>query len=234
MDLKLEVVRIPVADVDRAKRFYEQQLGWRLDADFVISPEIRAVQFTPPGSAASIHFGKGIAPRAPGPIQDLYLVVSDIEAARADLVRRGVAVSEIFHQCARRPAGFPGRIRSAGATRPTRRSATPTGTRICSRRSSSACRDADGKAAPWNQTMAETTTPNPDTTELLTDLLKRTATAHGVHEKELGKPDPDWPHGTRLHGPHPARGGVSHQPRRAPPPPPSASASRICSGRPWS
>jgi catechol 2,3-dioxygenase-like lactoylglutathione lyase family enzyme len=97
MDLKLEVVRIPVADVDRAKKFYEQ-LGWRLDADFVIGPETRAVQFTPPGSAASIHFGKGIGPRAPGPIQDLYLVVSDVDAARADLVRRGVAVSEIFHQ----------------------------------------------------------------------------------------------------------------------------------------
>jgi catechol 2,3-dioxygenase-like lactoylglutathione lyase family enzyme len=97
MDMKLEVVVIPVADVDRAKRFYEQ-LGWRLDADFVTGADFRGVQFTPPGSAASIHFGKGLTPPAPGPLQSLYLVVSDIVAARADLLRRGVAVSEIFHQ----------------------------------------------------------------------------------------------------------------------------------------
>jgi catechol 2,3-dioxygenase-like lactoylglutathione lyase family enzyme len=97
MDMKLEVVVVPVSDVDRAKRFYEQ-LGWRLDADFVIGPDFRVVQFTPPGSAASIHFGKGVSKAAPGALQSLYLVVSDIEAARADLVRRGVAVSEIFHR----------------------------------------------------------------------------------------------------------------------------------------
>jgi catechol 2,3-dioxygenase-like lactoylglutathione lyase family enzyme len=96
MDMKLEAVVLPVADVDRAKRFYEQ-LGWRLDADFVTGPDFRAVQFTPPGSFASIQFGKGITTAAPGAIQNLYLVVFDIEAARAELVRRGVAVSEIFH-----------------------------------------------------------------------------------------------------------------------------------------
>jgi len=97
MDMKLEVVVVPVADVTRAKRFYEQ-LGWRLDADFVNGPDFRGVQFTPPGSAASIHFGKGITTAAPGTLQNAYLVVSDIEAARADLVSRGVAVSEIFHR----------------------------------------------------------------------------------------------------------------------------------------
>jgi catechol 2,3-dioxygenase-like lactoylglutathione lyase family enzyme len=97
MDMKLEVVVLPVADVDRAKRFYEQ-LGWRLDADFVTGPDFRVVQFTPPGSAASIHFGKGLTAAAPGAIQGLYLVVSDIEAARAHLVGRGVVVSEIFHK----------------------------------------------------------------------------------------------------------------------------------------
>jgi catechol 2,3-dioxygenase-like lactoylglutathione lyase family enzyme len=97
MDMKLEVVVIPVSDVDRAKRFYEQ-LGWRLDADFVNEPHFRGVQFTPPGSLASIHFGKGLTTLAPGSIQGLYLVVSDIEAARAEILRRGVAVSEIFHQ----------------------------------------------------------------------------------------------------------------------------------------
>jgi catechol 2,3-dioxygenase-like lactoylglutathione lyase family enzyme len=97
MDMKLEVVVLPVSDVDRAKRFYEQ-LGWRLDADFGGGPDFRVVQLTPPGSAASIHFGKGLTTAAPGAIQGLYLVVLDIEAARADLVRRGVAVSEIFHK----------------------------------------------------------------------------------------------------------------------------------------
>jgi catechol 2,3-dioxygenase-like lactoylglutathione lyase family enzyme len=97
MDMKLEVVVLPVADVDRAKRFYEQ-VGWRLDADFVNGPNARVLQFTPPGSSASIVFGKGVTPAAPGSIQGSFLVVSDIEAARAELVRRGVAVSEIFHK----------------------------------------------------------------------------------------------------------------------------------------
>jgi catechol 2,3-dioxygenase-like lactoylglutathione lyase family enzyme len=97
MEMKLEVVVVPVSDVERAKRFYEQ-LGWRLDADFVTGPDFRAVQFTPPGSMASIHFGKGLTPSAPGSLQGLYLVVSDIEAARAELIGRGVAVSEVFHR----------------------------------------------------------------------------------------------------------------------------------------
>jgi catechol 2,3-dioxygenase-like lactoylglutathione lyase family enzyme len=97
MDMKLEIVAVPVSNVDRAKRFYEQ-LGWRLDADFVHEPNFRGLQFTPPGSAASIHIGKGVTPTAPGALQGLLLVVSDIEEARADLVRRGVAVSEIFHK----------------------------------------------------------------------------------------------------------------------------------------
>jgi catechol 2,3-dioxygenase-like lactoylglutathione lyase family enzyme len=96
MDMKLEAVVLPVSDVDRAKRFYEQ-LDWRLDADFPVRPDFRVVQFTPPGSAASIQFGKGITAAAPGAIQSLFLVVSDIEAARADIVSRGVAVSEVFH-----------------------------------------------------------------------------------------------------------------------------------------
>jgi catechol 2,3-dioxygenase-like lactoylglutathione lyase family enzyme len=96
MDMKLEVVIVPVADVDRAKRFYGQ-LGWREDAEFSSGPDFRILQFTPPGSGASIIFGKGVTSSAPGSLQGLYLVVSDIEAARADLVDRGVAVSEIFH-----------------------------------------------------------------------------------------------------------------------------------------
>jgi catechol 2,3-dioxygenase-like lactoylglutathione lyase family enzyme len=95
IDLKLEVVVIPVSDVDRAKRFYEG-LGWRLDADFV-GENWRGVQMTPPGSPCSIHFGKGITAAAPGSVQSLYLVVSDIEAARAELIAHGVGVSEAFH-----------------------------------------------------------------------------------------------------------------------------------------
>ena len=96
VDLKLEVVVIPVSDVDRAKRFY-QGLGWRLDADFVAGDHWRVVQFTPPGSPCSIHFGKGLTTAVPGSAQNLYLVVSDIEAARAELLARGANVSEAFH-----------------------------------------------------------------------------------------------------------------------------------------
>jgi catechol 2,3-dioxygenase-like lactoylglutathione lyase family enzyme len=96
VDLKLEVVAIPVSDVDRAKRFYEG-LGWRLDADFTNGNNWRVVQMTPPGSPCSIHFGKGITKAAPGSFQNLYLVVSDIEAARRELTGRGAKVSGPFH-----------------------------------------------------------------------------------------------------------------------------------------
>jgi catechol 2,3-dioxygenase-like lactoylglutathione lyase family enzyme len=102
VDLKLEVVVLPVSDVDRAKRFYES-LGWRLDADFAGVDNWRGVQMTPPGSPCSIHFGKGLTTAAPGSIKNLYLVVSDIEAARRELAGRGVDVSEAFHF-----AGFGG------------------------------------------------------------------------------------------------------------------------------
>ena len=97
VDMKLEVVVLAVSDVDRAKAFYEK-LGWRLDADFVVGDAFRVVQFTPTGSATSIHFGTGITKVAPGSASGLYLVVSDIEAARADLVERGVDVSDVFHR----------------------------------------------------------------------------------------------------------------------------------------
>src|SRR5215216_6567775 len=96
MDMKLEVVVLPVSDVDRAKRFY-QTLGWRLDADFPFDNGFRVVQFTPPGSGCSIQFGTNITSAAPGSAQGLYLIVSDIEAARDDLVASGVEVSEAFH-----------------------------------------------------------------------------------------------------------------------------------------
>jgi catechol 2,3-dioxygenase-like lactoylglutathione lyase family enzyme len=97
MDMKLEAVVLPVSDVDRAKRFY-QMLGWRLDADFPFDNGVRVVQFTPPGSGCSIQFGSNITSAAPGSAQDLYLIVSDIEAARDQLVASGVDVSEVFHE----------------------------------------------------------------------------------------------------------------------------------------
>jgi catechol 2,3-dioxygenase-like lactoylglutathione lyase family enzyme len=96
IDMKLEVVTLPVSDVDRAKRFY-QSLGWRLDADLVLGDEIRVVQLTPPRSGCSISFGKGLTSAEPGSAQRFELVVDDIDAARDDLIRRGVEVSELFH-----------------------------------------------------------------------------------------------------------------------------------------
>jgi catechol 2,3-dioxygenase-like lactoylglutathione lyase family enzyme len=96
MDMKLEVVVIPVSDVDRARDFY-QKLGWRLDADFPVAEGYRVVQVTPPGSPASVIFGTGVSTAAPGSTQGLYLVVADVEAARAELVARGVEVSDVFH-----------------------------------------------------------------------------------------------------------------------------------------
>jgi len=96
VDMKFEAAVIPVSDVERSKRFYSG-LGWRLDADFVVGDNFRAIQFTPPGSPASIHFGKGVTSAAPGSASGLFLVVSDIEAARAELVGHGVDVGEIFH-----------------------------------------------------------------------------------------------------------------------------------------
>jgi catechol 2,3-dioxygenase-like lactoylglutathione lyase family enzyme len=96
MDMKLEVVVLPVADVDRAKAFY-QSLEWRLDADFQTGPDFRVVQLTPPGSACSIIFGTGVTTAAPGSVEGLQLVVFDIDAARDELAAHGVDVSEVFH-----------------------------------------------------------------------------------------------------------------------------------------
>jgi catechol 2,3-dioxygenase-like lactoylglutathione lyase family enzyme len=96
MDLKLEVVVLPVADDDRAKAFY-QALGWRLDADIRVDEHQRIIEFTPPGSPAAIQFGMGTTTASPGSVHDIYLVVSDLEAARQELLSRGAAVSEIWH-----------------------------------------------------------------------------------------------------------------------------------------
>ena len=172
VDMKLEVAVIRVSDVDRAKRFYVG-LGWRLDADFVRTDGSRAVQLTPPGSPASIQLGTG-------PTWPLYLVVSDIEAARAELVSRGADVSEVFHR------GADGRI---GGPDPEHRSYA----------SLAVFSDPDGNS--W--LMQEVTARLPgrvdadDTTftssSELAAALRRAATAHGGHEKRIGRQDPDWP-----------------------------------------
>jgi catechol 2,3-dioxygenase-like lactoylglutathione lyase family enzyme len=105
IDLKLEVVTLPVSDIDRAKRFY-QGLGWRLDADITAGDDFRVVQFTPPHSQCSIHFGKGLTRAAPGSVDRLILAVKNIDSARDELISRGADVSEVYE---RRPAGTESR-----------------------------------------------------------------------------------------------------------------------------
>jgi catechol 2,3-dioxygenase-like lactoylglutathione lyase family enzyme len=180
VDMKLEVVVIPVSDVDRAKRFYSN-LGWRLDADFVKGDAFRAVQFTPPGSSCSIHFGTGITSALPGSAQGLYLVVSNIEVARAELVDRGVDVGEVFHRAVGEgPLSGPD---------PARRSY----------HSYATFGDPDGNG--W--LLQEVTVRLPgrvdadattfaSSTELAA-VLRRAAAAHGEHEKRTGQHDADWP-----------------------------------------
>jgi catechol 2,3-dioxygenase-like lactoylglutathione lyase family enzyme len=182
IDMKLEAIVIPVADVDRAKRFYSA-LDWRLDADFVVGDEFRAIQFTPPGSPCSVHFGKGLTPAAPGSARGLFLVVSDIEAARAALVAGGVEVSEVFHH-----AG-PGKPQMSGRD-PERRSYS----------SYASFSDPDGNS--W--LLQEVTVRLPgrvdadDTTFTssgeLASAMRRASIAHGDHEKRNpGKTFEDWP-----------------------------------------
>jgi catechol 2,3-dioxygenase-like lactoylglutathione lyase family enzyme len=111
MDMKLEVIVIPVSDVDRAKAFY-QKLGWREDADFVASEDFRVIQLTPPGSPASVIFGTGLTTAEPGSSQGLHLVVTDIESARAELAGSGIEISEVFHDAGGvfHHAGTEGRV----------------------------------------------------------------------------------------------------------------------------
>ena len=180
-DLKLEVVAIPVADVDRAKSFYGG-LGWRLDADFPVSDSFRVVQFTPPGSPASIHFGTGITPATPGSASGLYLVVSDIEAARTQLIRGGGRVSEVFHR--------------AGPGQPAINGRDPEGRSYLSYATFS---DPDGNS--W--LLQEITRRFPGRVDgdqtvyaSASDLaaaLRRAADAHGEHEKRTGEHDENWP-----------------------------------------
>src|SRR5262245_40296749 len=97
VDMKFEIVVIPVSDIDRAKEFYGR-LGWRLDADFDNGKDFRVIQFTPPGSGCSVIFGKNVTAAAPGSAQGLYLIVSDIEAARKELLGSGIKISKVFQE----------------------------------------------------------------------------------------------------------------------------------------
>ena len=131
VDMKLEVVTLAVSDVDRAKSFY-QGLGWRLDADIAVGDHFRVVQLTPPHSACSMSFGKGLTTAAPGSAQRLLLAVSDIDAARADLISHGAEVSEVFHLAGGADSGSrPGSVAPISHTH---RSQTPTATNGCSRK----------------------------------------------------------------------------------------------------
>jgi catechol 2,3-dioxygenase-like lactoylglutathione lyase family enzyme len=186
VDMKLEVVVIPVADVDRAKEFYER-LGWRLDAD-VIGDNSRLIQFTPPGSGCSIQFGTNITPAAPGSAQSLYLVVSEIDAARDELVAHGVEASEVFHCAKGYACRFPGNEGRVSGRHPEHGSYG----------SFLSFSDPDGNS--W--LLQEVTTRFPgrvagDTTYAsaadLSQALKRAAAAHGQHEARTGKADPNWP-----------------------------------------
>lgn len=177
---KLEVIVIPVSDVDRAKRFYTD-LGWRLDADFVAGSEFRGVQFTPPGSPCSVHFGKGLTTAAPGSASGLMLVVSDILAARAELVDRGAKVSEVFHR------GGPGQPAVSGV-HPQRHSYSSFAT----------FGDPDGNT--W--LLQEVTARLPGRVDAsdtaytsqveLARAMRRAEAAHGEHEKLTGVRDANW------------------------------------------
>lgn len=183
VDMKLEVIVVPVSNVDRAKRFYEG-LGWRLDADFVTDGDFRVVQFTPPGSSCSIHFGTarpGVTSAVPGSAQGLYLIVSDIEAARAELLNRGIDVSEVFHR-----TGRAGRFSGPD---PERRSYS----------SFVSFSDPDGNGwlvqevtARLPGRVAADDTTFTSSTELAA-ALRRAAAAHGEHEKRTGQHDANWP-----------------------------------------
>ncbi|MCI0352367.1 MAG: VOC family protein [Acidobacteriales bacterium] len=176
VDLKLEVIVIPVSDVDRAKRFY-QSLGWRLDAEFGSGEDFRIMQFTPPGSGCSIILGKNITAATPGCAQGLYLIVSDIEAARNELLSRGIEISEVFHDAAGVYTGSDepylfGRHRASGPD-PERRSY----------RSFASFSDPDGNR--WLLQEVKSRLPGRGLSldvATLTELLRETEEHHGEYE----------------------------------------------------
>ncbi|MGD0544828.1 MAG: VOC family protein [Candidatus Acidiferrales bacterium] len=191
VDMKFEIVVIPVSNVDRAKEFYAK-LGWRLDADFDNGKDFRIIQFTPTGSGCSIIFGKNVTAAAPGAAQGLYLIVSDLEAARKTLLDRGVAISEVFHNdgvyAGTDEAYLFGRVRVSGLD-PEHRSY----------RSFASFKDPDGNG--W--LLQEITTRLPGRVDSaatrfasasdLANAMRRAEAAHGEHEKRIGARDENWP-----------------------------------------
>jgi catechol 2,3-dioxygenase-like lactoylglutathione lyase family enzyme len=187
--LKLEVVIIPVSDVDRSKKFYAR-LGWRLDADFAFDNGFRVVQFTPPGSACSVQFGSRITSAGPGSAQSLYLIVSDIEAARDDLVGLGVDVSAVFHPTVPgaqfRTGDASGRVNGPAPNHATY---------------SSFATFSDPDSNTW--LLQEITNRLPGRSDSgvtsfgspsdLASAMRRAAAAHGEHEKRIGAADANWP-----------------------------------------
>ena len=193
VNMKFEIVVIPVSDIDRAKEFYAK-IGWRLDADYDNGTDFRVIQFTPPGSACSVIFGRNVTPAAPGSTRGLYLVVSDIEAARKELLNRGVEVSEVFHGGNNVYAGTDepylfGRIRVSGPD-PERRSY----------RSFASFRDPDGNGWLFQELTTrlpgriESSATTFASTSDLVSALRRAAAAHGKHEERTGgQRDENWP-----------------------------------------
>ena len=191
LDTKLEIVVIPVSDVDRAKEFYAK-LGWRLDADYDNGNDFRVIQFTPPGSGCSVIFGKNVTAATPGSAQGLYLIVSDIAAVRNEMVGRGIEISEVFHDGGGVYAGpdepyLFGRLRVSGPD-PDHRSY----------RSFASFRDPDGNG--WLFQEITTRLPGRVTGKTtfgsvsdLATALRRAEAAHGEHEKRTGQRDENWP-----------------------------------------
>jgi catechol 2,3-dioxygenase-like lactoylglutathione lyase family enzyme len=190
-DMKFEIVVIPVSNADRAKAFYAK-LGWRLDADYDSGKGFRVIQFTPPGSACSVIFGQNVTPAAPGSAQGLYLIVSDLQATRKNLLDRGVQVSDVFHNAGvytgKDETYLFGSVRVSGPD-PEHRSY----------RSFASFKDPDGNG--W--LLQEITTRLPGRIDAavttfasandLANAMRRAEAAHGEHEKRIGTADPNWP-----------------------------------------
>jgi catechol 2,3-dioxygenase-like lactoylglutathione lyase family enzyme len=192
VDMKLEIVVIPVSDVDRAKSFYGK-LGWRVDADFDNGKDFRVVQLTPPGSGCSVIFGKNVTAAAPGSAQGLYLIVPDVKAARDNLLRRGVEVSDVFHGGGDVFAGRDepylfGRIRVTGPD-PEHRSY----------RSFASFKDPDGNGWLFQEITQrlpgriDSTATTFASANDLASAFRRAEAAHGEHEKRLKQRDENWP-----------------------------------------
>jgi catechol 2,3-dioxygenase-like lactoylglutathione lyase family enzyme len=187
MDMRLEIVVLPVSDVDRAKKFY-QGLGWRLDGDFPFNENFRVVQLTPPGSASSIIFGKGITAAKPGSVDGLHLVVDNIDSARAELAGSGAKVSEVFHD-AIAPFHHAGTAERVSGPAPNHQSYS----------SWLSFADPDGNS--WFVQEITNRLPGRSTSALavygsvagLAAALRRAEAAHGKHEQEIGHRDDNWP-----------------------------------------